>query len=89
MIRRRILVAGEVQGVFFREGCKEKAIEAGVSGSARNLPDGRVEVLLEGDEAAVQSVIDWCHQGPPHARVVSVDVIDQQPVGDSGFSTLG
>lgn len=86
-VRRRVLVSGEVQGVFFRDTCRKRAADAGVAGSAVNRPDGRVEVVLEGDEAAVQSVIDWCHDGTPQARVTSVEVIEEQPVGESGFST--
>ena len=89
MVRRRVLISGEVQGVFFRETCKSKAEELGVAGSARNLADGRVEVILEGEEPAVQSVIEWCREGPPHARVASVEVTEGQPVGESGFSTSG
>ncbi len=89
IVRRRILVSGEVQGVFFREGCKKKAEQTRVSGSARNLSDGRVEVILEGEEPAVQSVVDWCREGPPHARVDAVEVTEEEPSGLSGFSTSG
>jgi acylphosphatase len=85
-VRRRVLVSGDVQGVFFRDTCRKKALQAGVAGSAANLPDGRVEVLLEGEEAAVQSIIEWCREGPPQARVESVEVMEEQPSGESGFS---
>lgn len=85
-VRRRVLVSGAVQGVFFRDTCRKKAGEAGIAGSAANLPDGRVEIFLEGDEGAVQSVIDWCHEGTPQARVDSVEVTEQEPTGESGFS---
>ncbi len=89
IVRRRILVSGEVQGVFFREGCKKKAEQMRVSGSARNLSDGRVEVILEGEEPAVKSVVEWCREGPPHAGVDAVEVTEEEPSGLSGFSTSG
>ena len=88
-VRRRVLVSGRVQGVFFRDECRRRASEAGVAGSAANLPDGRVEVVLEGEEAAVRSLIDWCGEGPPHAEVTSVEVSDEAPQGESGFSISG
>jgi acylphosphatase len=88
-IRRRILVSGDVQGVFFRDTCRRMANELGVGGSARNLPDGRVEVVLEGDEDGVSRVIDWCRSGPAHAEVSSINVIEEEPEGISGFSIEG
>jgi acylphosphatase len=86
-VRRRVMVEGDVQGVFFRDECKQQASAAGVAGSARNLSDGRVEVVLEGDEDAVQRVVDWCRNGPAGAQVTGVDVSDEEPEGLSGFST--
>ena len=86
-VRRRVLVHGEVQGVFFREECRQQAQGAGVAGSARNLSDGRVEVVLEGDEDAVDRVVEWCRQGPSGAQVTGVDVSDEEPEGLSGFET--
>jgi acylphosphatase len=62
------------------------ANEAGVAGAARNLPDGRVEVILEGDPEAVDSMIAWCRMGPPMAEVTSVDVTDESPEGLVGFA---
>lgn len=84
-VRRRILVAGRVQGVWFRESCRDRALAAGVTGWVRNLDDGRVEVVLEGPPAAVDEVIAWCREGPPRARVERVDVMEEQPVGERGF----
>lgn len=84
-VRKRVVVTGEVQGVFYRDTCRTVAEEAGVAGWATNLPDGRVEVALEGDEEAVQSVLDWCRAGPNHATVHSIDVSDEPPKGASGF----
>ena len=84
-IRRRLLVSGQVQGVFYRDSCRREAEEKGITGSARNLPDGRVEVILEGAEDAVGRMIEWCRRGSDMARVDSVEVEDQEPQGESGF----
>jgi acylphosphatase len=84
-VRRRVHVAGRVQGVWFRESCRDLAVAAGVSGWVRNLDDGRVEAVLEGPTAAVDEVVAWCRQGPPRARVDGVDVVDEEPVGERGF----
>jgi len=84
-VRRRVLVSGRVQGVWFRESCREQALAAGVSGSARNRADGRVEVVLEGPTTAVDRVVAWCHEGPRRARIDAVEVADEPPVGERGF----
>jgi acylphosphatase len=84
-VRRRVHVAGRVQGVWFRESCRDRALAAGVSGWVRNLADGRVEVVLEGSAAAVDEVAAWCRQGPPRARVDRVEGADEPPVGEQGF----
>ena len=84
-IRRRVYVSGSVQGVFFRATCRDEAVARGVSGYASNLPDGRVEAIFEGDEGPVQSMIDWCHRGSDYADVRSVEVVDEEPEGLSGF----
>jgi acylphosphatase len=76
IIARRCYVSGRVQGVFYRGSTRQKAIEVGCTGYARNLTDGRVEVLAVGASSAVQSLIDWLWQGPPSARVTDVEVID-------------
>jgi len=80
-----VLVSGRVQGVWFRESCRDEAQLAGVGGWVRNLGDGRVEVVVEGSPAAVDRVVAWCHQGPRRARVDRVEVVDEAPVGESGF----
>lgn len=85
-IRRRALIEGRVQGVFFRDTCRRLAARHGVAGSARNLPDGRVEIVLEGSPQAVAAVLNWCREGPPHARVTGVQVVEEQPQGLSGFT---
>ena len=84
-VRRRVLVSGRVQGVFFRDSCRERAEEAGVSGWVRNRSDGRLEACFEGDEGAVARVVEWCRRGPSGADIDSVDVSDEDPKGESGF----
>jgi acylphosphatase len=84
--RARVVVHGDVQGVFFRKGCAEAARARGLAGFVRNLPDGTVEAAFEGPPDAVQSMIAWCHGGTDWADVESVEVTDEQPKGDTGFS---
>ncbi len=78
-IRRRLVIRGQVQGVFFRAAVRERAQAAGVSGSARNLPDGAVEIVLEGPVEAVEQVQRFCETGPQSARVEAVDSTDECP----------
>ena len=84
-VGRRALVSGLVQGVFYRASARREALRRGVDGSARNLPDGRVEVLLEGPPEAVAGVLEWLGRGPAHARVDTVEVSDQPVQGLRGF----
>jgi acylphosphatase len=86
VIRRRVVVRGQVQGVFFRDTCRRLAAEAGVAGSVRNRSDGAVEAVFEGDDDAVQQLVRWCHAGPRSAQVESVDVAAEEPTGETGFS---
>ncbi len=86
MVRRRVLVAGIVQGVFFRQSCRRVARDEGVAGWVRNLPDGRVEACFEGPADAIDRVVAWCRHGPPGARVTGVEVIDEPPAGELGFN---
>ena len=72
--RAHVYVSGEVQGVFFRDSTRQKAQQLGLSGWVKNLPDGRVEALLEGPSQKVREMVHWCEQGPPHAVVENVDV---------------
>ena len=74
MIRRTVIVHGLVQGVAFRHHTCRQALELGVTGWVRNLPDGSVEGLFEGDEAAVNALVEWCRNGPPAARVERLDL---------------
>jgi acylphosphatase len=87
VVRRRLLVSGRVQGVFYRQGCKREADRLGVTGWAKNLDDGRVEVVAEGEEAAVDALVAWCRTGPPRALVTKVDVTLLTAEGVDGFRT--
>jgi acylphosphatase len=82
---RRVRVSGRVQGVFFRDSCRAEAEARGVAGWVTNEADGSVTAHLEGDDAAVAAVVDWCHMGPRHARVERVEASDASPEGLSGF----
>ncbi len=73
MIARRLLIRGRVQGVGYRYAAVEAAEREGVAGWVRNCRDGSVEALVQGDDAAVERMIAWCRNGPPGARVTSVD----------------
>lgn len=79
IIVRRCFVSGRVQGVFYRASARHKAIELEISGFARNLPDGRVEVLMAGRPSAIQAMTEWLHLGPPAARVLNVEVLEINP----------
>ncbi len=72
--RVRVVVEGRVQGVCFRAETRRAALKLGVSGWVRNLADGRVEALFEGDAASVDAALEWCRQGPALARVSRVTV---------------
>lgn len=85
VVRRRVLVFGRVQGVWYRQSCAEVAHAAGVQGWARNNADGTVEAVVEGAEQAVDEVIAWMRQGPPRAVVQRVEVTDEPPQGEQGF----
>ena len=86
-IRRRVIVHGKVQGVFFRDSVRETAENEGVSGWAANRDEGTVEVVLEGAAEAVESVIGFCRIGPMSADVSSIDVSEEEPEGLSAFET--
>ena len=84
-MRRHLWVSGRVQGVWFRGSCAEQAHALGVSGWARNLPDGRVEVVAEGDPEAVEQLVEWCHEGPAYAHVTGVENRTEAPEGLTAF----
>ncbi|MEM3403315.1 MAG: acylphosphatase [Nitrososphaeria archaeon] len=72
-VRAHLFISGRVQGVFYRDSMRRKAIEYQVFGWVRNLPDGRVEAILEGDSSQVDKIIEWCKKGPPYAQVDRVE----------------
>lgn len=82
-VRRRVIVSGRVQGVFFRDACRSTARELGVRGSVTNLPDGTVEVIAQGRRRAVERLVEWCRTGPPRAEVTGIDVTDETATDDS------
>ncbi len=84
-IRRRLVITGKVQGVFFRDSVREAADNEGVGGWATNRDDGAVEVVLEGPPASVESVVGFCRIGPGSAHVDQVEEHDEAPEGLSGF----
>jgi acylphosphatase len=84
-IRRRVVVHGNVQGVFFRDTCSRRASSRGVAGWVTNRPDGAVEAVFEGEPHAVSSMVGWCSEGPRGADVDSVDETSEEPEGLSGF----
>jgi acylphosphatase len=83
--RRRVVVHGRVQGVWFRGTTRERAVAEGVAGWARNRPDGTVEAVFEGPPEAVERLERFVQMGPPGAHVERVDVREEQPEGLSGF----
>jgi acylphosphatase len=73
--RLEVLISGRVQGVWFRASTRDEARRRGLDGWVRNLPDGRVEALFEGDAPALEGMLDWCRVGPPGARVDAVETV--------------
>jgi len=86
--RRHVLVAGRVQGVFFRASCVREAARNEVQGWIRNTPDDGVEAVFEGSAAAVAAMVAWCRQGPPGAVVEGVHERVERPEGLDGFRIL-
>ncbi len=84
--RRRVVIDGRVQGVGFRASCARRAVDAGLAGWVRNLPDGRVEAVFEGPAPAVDAVVEWCRQGPPLARVTRITSDNEPAVSERGFT---
>jgi acylphosphatase len=83
--RRRVVVHGRVQGVFFRDSTRQHAGTQCVAGWVRNRPDGAVEAVFEGSPESVERLVQFCHSGPRGAHVDRVEVIDEPPEGLSGF----
>jgi acylphosphatase len=83
------LVAGVVQGVFFRASCAREAARLGVHGWVRNIADGRLEATFEGPAEKVAAMVAWCRQGPPGAVIAEIHVRAEPPEGLDGFRILG
>ena len=85
MIRRRVVVRGNVQGVFFRDTTRRLAESRGVAGWVTNRGDGAVEAVFEGKPDAVAALVEFAREGPRGAQVESVEVVDEEPDGMQGF----
>ena len=86
MTRRRVIVHGFVQGVFFRDTLRRRAQSAGVAGWARNNPDGTVEAVFEGPEADVERLVRFAQKGPRGAQVERVEIFGEEAEGLTGFA---
>lgn len=82
MIRVRLFISGRVQGVFFRSTMCQKAKKVGINGFVRNIPDGRVEAVLEGEEDKVEKLIKWARRGPIFAKVDNIKIEKEDYVGE-------
>jgi acylphosphatase len=85
LTRRRVVVSGRVQGVFFRDTTRRRAEAAGVSGWVRNTPEGEVEAVFEGEPSSVEELVEFARRGPSRAEVTAVEVIEEDPEGLAGF----
>ena len=88
-IRRRVVVSGRVQGVWFRDSCREQAQRLGVAGWVRNREDGAVEAVFEGSATLVAAMVEWCKHGPPRAVVTGTKVTNEDPEGLTTFRITG
>ena len=88
MIRRRVIVHGFVQGVFFRDSMRRRAASAGVTGWVRNNREGTVEAVFEGEPSAVEQLVEFSRAGPRGARVDRVEVHAEEPEGTDVFRIL-
>lgn len=80
--RVHLFITGKVQGVFFRQAMKVTAIKNNANGWVRNLKDGRVEAVIEGEDLDVSNVVEWSHAGPANARVEDVEIRNEQHKGE-------
>lgn len=85
-MRRRVIVSGRVQGVFFRDGARREAERLGLAGWVRNRDDGTVEAVFEGEPQAVEAALRFVREGPRHAHVEHVEVIEEAPEGLDAFA---
>lgn len=86
MIRRRVVARGHVQGVFFRETTRRRALAEGVAGWVHNRPDGAVEAVFEGERDRVERLVAFVREGPRGARVDWLDVVSEEPETLEGFA---
>ena len=86
MVRYRVLISGQVQGVYFRAACQRMAWQRGVNGWVRNLDDGGVEAVFEGSAGDVQHLVDWSRHGPRLAVVSDITVQAEPPEGLGAFT---
>ena len=86
MIRKRVLISGLVQGVFFRDTCRRVATANGVAGWVRNLADGRVEAVFEGPPDRVDALVAWARRGPVGAVVDDIEMVVEPPEGLARFA---
>ena len=89
MKRVRVVASGRVQGVFYRASCARRARGLGLTGYVRNLPDGGVEAAFEGADSAVDEMVAWSRQGPDLANVDHLQVVTEEPSGETGFRVMG
>ena len=80
--RVHLFISGTVQGVFFRDSAKQVAQSMGITGYVRNMQDGRVELVAEGEKDSIDRLVQWCRKGPPSAIVVSVDIENEHYKGE-------
>ncbi len=85
MTRARVRVRGRVQGVFFRVEAQTRAESLGIAGWIRNAGDGSVEAVFEGGDEQVEALLGWCRRGPAGAHVEEVEVVREEPLGETGF----
>jgi len=88
LARVHIYVSGRVQGVFYRSNTRKRALELGLTGWVRNLPDGRVEIVAEGEREKLERLIEWCRRGPPLARVEDLEIRWEKPRGEFDSFTI-
>lgn len=88
MVRRRVIVSGRVQGVFFRDSVRRLAVSRGIAGWVRNNADGTVEAVLEGPVEAVDAVVAFCREGPRGADVDQLRETEEEPESEAGFRII-
>lgn len=88
LVTYSIIISGKVQGVFYRQSTKEKAITIGITGTVENLPGGQVKIIATGTKEQMESLLDWCKQGPPKAVVTSVEISELSLQSFDRFSII-